>query len=68
MKVCGILLRRFDSGIEQSCGPQGTRAEGAIPKLFVGKMKSFVKCVNVNYELSRVEEFNGEKEWSTQRK
>ena len=40
---------------------QGTRAEGAIARLFVGKMKSFIKCVNVNYESSRIEEFNGEK-------
>jgi ubiquitin carboxyl-terminal hydrolase 7 len=38
---------------------QGTKAEGAIAKLFVGKMKSFIKCVNVDYESSRIEEFNG---------
>lgn len=37
---------------------KGTRAEGAIAKLFVGKMKSYIKCVNVNYESSRIEEFN----------
>jgi ubiquitin carboxyl-terminal hydrolase 7 len=40
--------------------PQGTKAEGAIAKLFVGKMKSYIKCVNVDYESSRIEEFNGE--------
>lgn len=39
---------------------QGTQAEGAIAKLFVGKMKSYIKCVNVDYESSRIEEFNGE--------
>ncbi|KAG5220945.1 cysteine proteinase [Salix suchowensis] len=38
---------------------KGTKAEGAIAKLFVGKMKSFIKCVNVEYESSRLEEFNG---------
>ena len=38
---------------------QGTIAEGAIAKLFVGKMKSYIKCVNVDYESSRIEEFNG---------
>lgn len=38
---------------------QGTKAEGAIAKLFVGKMKSYIKCVNVEYESSRIEEFNG---------
>ncbi|KII89207.1 hypothetical protein PLICRDRAFT_599629 [Plicaturopsis crispa FD-325 SS-3] len=37
---------------------KGTKAEGAITKLFVGKMRSFVKCVNVDYESSRIEEFN----------
>ncbi|KAI0763671.1 cysteine proteinase [Irpex lacteus] len=37
---------------------KGTKAEGAIQKLFVGKMKSFIKCVNVDYESSRIEEFN----------
>lgn len=38
---------------------QGTQAEGAIAKLFVGKMKSYIKCVDVDYESSRIEEFNG---------
>ncbi|THU99317.1 cysteine proteinase [Dendrothele bispora CBS 962.96] len=36
---------------------KGTKAEGAIAKLFVGKMKSYIKCVNVDYESSRTEEF-----------
>ncbi|KAK3819643.1 MAG: ubiquitin carboxyl-terminal hydrolase 5 [Benniella sp.] len=36
---------------------KGTAAEGAIQKLFVGKMKSYIKCINVNYESSRVENF-----------
>jgi ubiquitin carboxyl-terminal hydrolase 7 len=39
--------------------PQGTKAEGAMAKLFAGKMKSYVKCVNVDYESSRIEEFIG---------
>jgi hypothetical protein len=38
---------------------QGTQAEGTIQKLFVGKMKSYIKCVNVDYESSRIEDFNG---------
>ncbi|KAI4527549.1 cysteine proteinase [Schizophyllum commune Loenen D] len=37
---------------------KGTKAEGAIAKLFTGKMKSFIKCVNVDYESSRTEDFN----------
>ncbi|KAG0226956.1 hypothetical protein BGW42_003276 [Actinomortierella wolfii] len=36
---------------------RGTDAEGAIQKLFVGKMKSFIKCINVDYESSRTENF-----------
>ncbi|KAG0370870.1 hypothetical protein BGZ54_003296 [Gamsiella multidivaricata] len=36
---------------------KGTEAEDAIQKLFAGKMKSYVKCINVDYESSRVENF-----------
>ncbi|KAF9903570.1 hypothetical protein BX616_001592, partial [Lobosporangium transversale] len=36
---------------------KGTAAEGAIQKLFVGRMKSYIKCINVEYESSRVENF-----------
>jgi ubiquitin carboxyl-terminal hydrolase 7 len=38
---------------------QNTQADGAITKLFMGKMKSYVKCVNVDYESSRVEDYYG---------
>lgn len=38
---------------------KGTPAEGAITKLFLGKMKSYIKCVDVNYESSRTEDFYG---------
>lgn len=37
---------------------KGTPAEGTYSKLFVGKMESFVKCNNVNYASSRIENFN----------
>ncbi|ETW85794.1 cysteine protease [Heterobasidion irregulare TC 32-1] len=37
---------------------KGTKAEGAISKLFVGKMKSYIKCVDVDFESSRIEDFN----------
>ncbi|KAF9649112.1 cysteine proteinase [Thelephora ganbajun] len=37
---------------------KGTRAEDAIAKLFVGEMKTFIKCVNVSYESTRIERFN----------
>lgn len=34
-----------------------TAAENALSRLFVGKMKSYIKCVNVDYESAREEEF-----------
>jgi ubiquitin carboxyl-terminal hydrolase 7 len=36
---------------------KGTPAEGAIRKLFTGKMKSYIKCTSVEFESSRVEDF-----------
>ncbi|KAI8886518.1 putative ubiquitin-specific processing protease 21 [Backusella circina FSU 941] len=36
---------------------RGTEANGAIPKLFVGRMKSYIKCINVDYESSRLEDY-----------
>ncbi|KAJ3333525.1 hypothetical protein HDU76_007055 [Blyttiomyces sp. JEL0837] len=36
---------------------KGTRAEGAVSKLFLGKYKSFIKCLNVDFESSRIEDF-----------
>lgn len=34
-----------------------TPAEKTLPELFVGKMKTYISCINVDYESSRVEEF-----------
>ncbi|KAJ1330401.1 hypothetical protein BSLG_009535 [Batrachochytrium salamandrivorans] len=36
---------------------KGTTAEGAIRKLFTGKMKSYIRCIDVDFESSRVEDF-----------
>ncbi|GAA6000863.1 ubiquitin-specific protease UBP15 [Rhodotorula paludigena] len=36
---------------------KGTVADGAINKLFCGKMKSYVKCIDIDYESARSEEF-----------
>lgn len=36
---------------------KGTCVEGTVPKLFEGKMESFIKCKNINYTSSRVETF-----------
>ncbi|CAG8547902.1 1093_t:CDS:2, partial [Scutellospora calospora] len=34
-----------------------SNADNAISKLFAGKMKSYIKCINVDYESSRVEDY-----------
>jgi len=34
-----------------------TKAEGAISSLFKGKMKSYIKCIDVDYTSSRVEDY-----------
>ncbi|KAI8330654.1 hypothetical protein EDC96DRAFT_452112 [Choanephora cucurbitarum] len=36
---------------------KGTPADGAISKLFEGKMKSYIKCINVDFESSRIEDY-----------
>jgi len=39
---------------------KGTISEKAIPELFYGKMKSYIKCINVEYESAREDDFSGE--------
>ncbi|KAJ2451332.1 ubiquitin-specific protease ubp15, partial [Coemansia sp. RSA 2424] len=36
---------------------KGTVVDGAVARLFEGKMKSYIRCVNVDYESSRVENY-----------
>jgi ubiquitin carboxyl-terminal hydrolase 7 len=36
---------------------KGTAADGAISRLFRGKMKSYIECININYNSNRIEEF-----------
>ena len=36
---------------------KGTEAEKVLTDLFVGTMKTYISCVNVNYESSRIEDF-----------
>lgn len=57
MKVRRLVLGCY--AILTTIVTQDTAADGAITKLFVGKMKSYVKCVNVDYESSRNEDFYG---------
>lgn len=36
---------------------KGTCVEGTVPKLFEGKMMSFIKCKNIEYKSTREETF-----------
>lgn len=36
---------------------KGTCVEGTVPKLFEGKMASFIRCKSVNYQSRRIETF-----------
>ncbi len=38
---------------------KGTISEGIVEKLFRGKVYNYIKCINVDYESSRVETFYG---------
>ena len=46
-----ILMERMEERMK------GTAAENALPKMFVGKMKTYISCINVEYESSRIEDF-----------
>lgn len=36
---------------------KGTKAEKALPSLFVGQMKTYISCIHVDYESSRPEDY-----------
>ncbi|KAF2746178.1 cysteine proteinase [Sporormia fimetaria CBS 119925] len=46
-----VLMDKLDEKMK------GTEVEGALGKMFVGKMKTYLSCINVDYESSRIEEF-----------
>ncbi|KAK3717454.1 ubiquitin-specific protease ubp15 [Vermiconidia calcicola] len=46
-----ILMEKLETRMK------GTEAENALPNMFVGKMKTYLKCINVEYESSRTEDF-----------
>ncbi|PGH27122.1 hypothetical protein AJ80_01078 [Polytolypa hystricis UAMH7299] len=49
------LSRKLMERLEEKM--KGTRAEKSLPNLFVGKTKTYISCINVNYESSRIEDF-----------
>lgn len=46
-----VLLDKLESKMKGTC------VEGTVPKLFEGKMISFIKCKNISYTSSRQETF-----------
>ena len=46
-----ILMEKLEERMK------GTAAENALPTLFVGKSKTYISCINVDFESSRIEEF-----------
>lgn len=46
-----ILMEKLEGRMK------GTEAENALATMFVGKMKTYLKCINVEYESSRIEDF-----------
>lgn len=36
---------------------KGTTAENVLPSMFSGKIKTYISCINVDYESSRIEDF-----------
>ncbi|KAJ5832000.1 hypothetical protein N7474_000311 [Penicillium riverlandense] len=49
------LSRKLMERLEEKM--KGTPAEKALPNMFVGKTKTYISCINVDYESSRIEEF-----------
>ncbi|KAL4929658.1 ubiquitin-specific protease UBP15 [Aspergillus undulatus] len=49
------LSRKLMERLEEKM--KGTPAEKALPDMFVGKSKTYISCVSVDYESSRVEDF-----------
>jgi len=39
---------------------EATVSEGAITELFVSRMKSYIKCINVDSESAQTEDFYGQ--------
>lgn len=46
-----ILMEKLEARMK------GTEAEKALPDMFIGKMKTYLRCINVDYESSRTEDY-----------
>ncbi|EPS37721.1 hypothetical protein H072_8604 [Dactylellina haptotyla CBS 200.50] len=50
-ELCRILMEKLEEKMK------GSEAENALAKMFVGKTKTYISCINVEYESSRIEEY-----------
>ncbi|KAI1943689.1 ubiquitin-specific protease ubp15 [Ophidiomyces ophidiicola] len=50
-ELCRKLMERLEEKMK------GTLAEKTLSDLFVGKTKTYISCINVDYESSRIEDF-----------
>jgi ubiquitin carboxyl-terminal hydrolase 7 len=46
-----VLMERMEEKMK------GTDAQDALPRMFIGKTKTYISCINVDYESSRIEDF-----------
>ncbi|KAF7559047.1 hypothetical protein G7046_g5116 [Stylonectria norvegica] len=49
------LSRKLMERMEEKM--KGTKAENVLPGMFSGKIKTYISCINVDYESSRIEDF-----------
>lgn len=49
------LSRKLMERMEEKM--KGTRAENLLPRMFSGKIKTYISCINVDYESTRMEDF-----------
>ncbi|KAG6198704.1 hypothetical protein E4U10_006319 [Claviceps purpurea] len=49
------LSRKLMERMEEKM--KGTKAENVLPEIFSGKIKTYISCINVDYESSRIEDF-----------
>lgn len=50
-ELCRKLMERMEEKMK------GTAAENILSKIFCGKVKTYISCINVKYESSRIEDF-----------
>ncbi|KAF3138571.1 hypothetical protein TWF703_004619 [Orbilia oligospora] len=50
-ELCRVLMEKLEEKMK------GSEAENALAKMFVGKTKTYISCIDVEYESSRIEEY-----------